>query len=957
MKSLRNMLSSITVRLRIVLLTVVLLVVAQPIIVYFATGKIVDQQEQSSNKLIRTEFEEARLITKINKIAADGRNIPELETAEELQTAAAALVTDIDALSQVFAGSDHTDQGLIYSDDVKRSLANYKSLLGDAAEIQASRFVIEAALAAKLQVAKNAVSEMVQLLDSVTITRKIEQDRNINALEFADGAEAISKVRRTFSELLTLNNISSTLEAERFFLSSIERDLNVLRPQRIRARSRLQAQNLALQIARLPKGETQSNLAALAFNMSNVMFSSEGVFDQVELLQTVQNQSDGLLEEQRDLTNRLLGLTHTVTESAQNELVASSKKSSDVVRQTRLSILLITALAGLLIIGVILLVVERQFNRRIALLTRRVLSIAGGKADPGAPVHGDDELSAMGDALEVFKRNAAELREANLSLEQSNAEIQQLGARLETILNTTTSGIIAFDAKGQIILANLPARRFLGGVASEEPFQRPSQIKFLDRENLAPLEASSDPINRVLAGQILNHEIALMDRAGGGDGRYVRLTSNRVEDKNSIVRTVLAIDDVSEAEQNRQQIERASRLDALGQLTGGIAHDFNNLLATIQYSVQLAADSADQSKRQDYARIALESVERGAQLSTRLLTFAKRQPGAAKSLKVEGLMADFKDLIEPTIEETLSVSFRIDDPGMSVYCDGAQLENALLNLVLNARDAILRAGKGTEITIAVRSVSGLTSPSEDREPDPDRHFTSALEGELRVQAEGETDHSYRYVEFSVTDNGPGMTDEVKRRALDPFFTTKSTNSGTGLGLSMVYGFVQQSGGEIRIYTEPGYGTTMSMILPRGSSDDTREEPMLQQTIVSGQGQRILIVEDELHLRDAMEDLIASFGYEVSSAHSGQDAMDMMAEGLEFDVLITDIVMPGGVSGFELAADIRAVRPDVPVIYMSGYAAYSDKEMGGVIAPLLQKPCSPLVLSQHLAEALAAFAKA
>ena len=284
------------------------------------------------------------------------------------------------------------------------------------------------------------------------------------------------------------------------------------------------------------------------------------------------------------------------------------------------------------------------------------------------------------------------------------------------------------------------------------------------------------------------------------------------------------------------------------------------------------------------------------------------------------------------------------------------MENALLNLVLNARDAILRAGKGNEITIAARSVSGLTSPSEEREVDPDRHLTSALEGELRAQAEGDDDHAYRYVEFSVTDNGPGMTEEVKRRALDPFFTTKSTNSGTGLGLSMVYGFVQQSGGEIRIYSELGFGTTMRLILPRGSDDDVREEPILSQIPASGQGQRILVVEDELHLRDAMEDMIVSFGYDVCSAHSALDAMDMVEGGLEFDALITDIVMPGGMSGFELAAAVRAQRPDVPVIYMSGYAAYTDQEMGVVVAPLLQKPCSPYVLSQYLSEALAEASK-
>lgn len=952
LKSLRELFSSIAARLRIVLLTVVLLVVSQPIIVYFATGQIVDQQEQASNTLIQSEFEEARLIRTLNRIADDGRKIPLLDNAEDLAAATAALVEDIDALSRETFDNGQLKGLSARSDEMRQELARYKALLIEAADVNASRLDTEIALLSKLQQAKAAVSDMIQLLGSVTTQRKIDQDRNIRALDFDYGSEKVSTVRRTFGELLTLNGISNALEAERFFLSSIERDVNVQRPQRLRARSRLQAQNLALQIAKLPNDETQSKLATYAFEMSNTMFSVDGVFDQVELLQTIKAQSEALLEDKRNLTDQLLDLTRSMTESAQQELVASSENSGIVVQQTRLSLLFITAIAGLLIIGVILLVVERQFNQRIGLLTRRVLSIASGQTDPGAPLHGHDELSAMGDALEVFKRNAAELRDANLSLEQSNEEIQQLGARLETILDTTTSGIVAFDKSGQIILANIPARHFLGGVSVEAPFSRPQQVTFLDRENLAPLDASSDPINRVLAGQILNHEIALMETSDGSEGRYVRLTSRRVEGKKSIVRSVLAIDDVSEAEQNRQQIERASRLDALGQLTGGIAHDFNNLLATIQYAVQLSANSADEAKRENYTRIAMESVERGAQLSSRLLTFAKRQPGIAKSLKVEGLLADFKGLIEPTIEQTISVTFRIDDPEMSVFCDGAQLENALLNLVLNARDAILRDGKGNEITISARSISGLTSPSEEREDDPDRYLTSVLETELRDQALSAGDHSYRYVEFSVSDNGPGMSDEVKRRALDPFFTTKSTNSGTGLGLAMVYGFVQQSGGEIRIYSELDQGTTMSMILPRGSGNDEREEPILNQTTAMGNGQRILIVEDELHLRDAIEDMVASFGYEVCSAHSGQDALDMVEDGLEFEVLLTDIVMPGGISGFELAAEVRALRPDLPVIYMSGYAGYTDKEMGAVIAPLLQKPCSPHVLSKRLSDTLA-----
>ena len=231
-------------------------------------------------------------------------------------------------------------------------------------------------------------------------------------------------------------------------------------------------------------------------------------------------------------------------------------------------------------------------------------------------------------------------------------------------------------------------------------------------------------------------------------------------------------------------------------------------------------------------------------------------------------------------------------------------------------------------------------------------YRSTLEAELRAQEDGDPDHTFRYVEFSVTDNGPGMTEDVKRRALDPFFSTKSTNSGTGLGLSMVYGFVQQSGGELRIYSELNSGTTMRILLPRGNDDNEREEPVLRETPVFGDGQTVLLVEDELHLRTAMEDLVSALGYEVVSASSGQNALQLIDDDLEFDLLLTDIVMPGGISGFELAAEVRSRHSNVAVLYMSGYAAYSDREMGVVIAPLLQKPCSQRALSEHLRDALA-----
>ena len=209
----------------------------------------------------------------------------------------------------------------------------------------------------------------------------------------------------------------------------------------------------------------------------------------------------------------------------------------------------------------------------------------------------------------------------------------------------------------------------------------------------------------------------------------------------------------------------------------------------------------------------------------------------------------------------------------------------------------------------------------------------------------------RYVEFSVSDNGPGMTPEVQRRSVDPFFTTKSTNSGTGLGLSMVYGFVQQNEGMLRIYSEEGAGTTVRLILPRGDASDQREEPQILPNSPQGNRERVLVAEDDALLQSVIRDIIESFGYETTVVASGRAALSMIKAGEMFDVLLTDIVMPGGLGGFELAREARAVVPDLPIIYMSGYAGHMEKDMGDIIAPMARKPCQPHELAELLADAI------
>ena len=544
-----------------------------------------------------------------------------------------------------------------------------------------------------------------------------------------------------------------------------------------------------------------------------------------------------------------------------------------------------------------------------------------------------------------------ELQTKATALEKSNDGLEKIEGQLRLVLDTATNGIIGLTSDGQIAIANPAAQVLLGNIPSNTPCAWPSTITFLDEENLKPLEASKDPVQRSLAGQELKAEINLMSHRGTSDHRYVRISSARVTSPNTSVAAVVVLDDVSEQERNRQQVERSSRLDALGQLTGGIAHDFNNLLATIQYALDLSITDDIPDDQRGFLETAARSVERGSRLTNRLLAFAKRQPGLATSRRVDQILDEFRSLASPTIEETIELAFSEPDPDLRVFCDTAQLENALLNLVLNSRDAILRSGKGNQIEILVRSVDETDDIAAIDDEKTGAYTSIGMKKEQDDDRERSDRRSHRYVEIAISDNGPGMSQEVKRRALDPFFTTKDTNSGTGLGLSMVYGFVQQSNGELRIYSEEGHGTSVRVRLPSASAGGMREEPVQRADRMTGDGQRILIVEDEDSLRAMMEAQVNALGYRAVAAASGEDALRLASEGTEFDLLLTDVVMPGKIGGFELAGLMREKRSDLPIIYMSGYTGFKAKDMGNVVGPLLQKPCPPAELALALHGAL------
>ena len=530
------------------------------------------------------------------------------------------------------------------------------------------------------------------------------------------------------------------------------------------------------------------------------------------------------------------------------------------------------------------------------------------------------------------------------------ASITVANTMLGEVLNTATSGIVGLDEEGTIITINPSARHMLGALNEAEPMAWPEAIQFLEAENHQPLDASASPLNRALAGQRINQEIHLMNRWNASENRYVRMSSATIEGGQSPVKTVLVLDDVSEQEKNRQQIERRSRLDALGQLTGGIAHDFNNLLATVRYATELLDGETLSGKGREHLRTIQGTVERGADLTSRLLAFAKRQFGVIKTHPAQQILESFRKLVRPTIEGSIDLNVICKDPELQVHCDHPQLENALLNLVLNSRDAILRSASGGRITISARGISSLEQDETLERERTDSHIAPYNWSEEEKKS-GMDGKSYRYVEFSVSDDGPGMSAEVKRRAVDPFFTTKRANSGTGLGLSMVYGFAQQGGGILRIYSEEGQGTTVRLILPRGDAGDLREAPQVLPSAPAGSGERVLVAEDDKMLQSVIRDVIISFGYEVVAVSSGTRARELLDRGDRFDLLLTDIVMPGGIGGFELARLARERHPDLPIIYMSGYAGLREEDMGAVIAPMVRKPCQPDELAKAISKAI------
>jgi len=376
-----------------------------------------------------------------------------------------------------------------------------------------------------------------------------------------------------------------------------------------------------------------------------------------------------------------------------------------------------------------------------------------------------------------------------------------------------------------------------------------------------------------------------------------------------------------ELEASQSALQQAQKMEAIGQLTGGVAHDFNNVLQIVGGNLQLLKLIGDLNEA-GRARVdmALAGVERGAKLSSHLLAFARRQPLQEVVVNPGHLVREMDEMMRRVLGPRARVVTEIDHSLGSTLVDPHQLHNVLLNLAINARDAM--AGNGT-LTIRATNIDADVPVS-----------TEVIPG--------------RYVLIEVADTGGGMPPDVLARAFEPFFTTKPTGQGTGLGLSMAYGFVKQSGGEIVLKSEPGKGTSVRIYLPRSDADAVQHEAIPDGPLLGGL-ETILVVEDEEDVRSTTCGILSALGYRVLDAPDASAALAIVESGQQIDLVFTDVIMPGPITSMQLAESVRAQLPQAEILYTSGYAEgllSNEGKLDGTVS-LLQKPYHPDALSARI----------
>jgi PAS domain S-box-containing protein len=546
--------------------------------------------------------------------------------------------------------------------------------------------------------------------------------------------------------------------------------------------------------------------------------------------------------------------------------------------------------------------------------TRDVIEVLRSGADDFID---KNDLDRLAPSVERALREAEERR----ALRQSEIALHDSEQRFRVIFEETVAGIALIGIDAEILSAN-PA--FLRILNIDAPL--PQNQKWTDFTHQDDLGQSLELFDDLISGKT---DVIRQDKHYvGADGTAVlaHLVATAVRDSDGkFLYGVAIIEDVGEQRHIEAQLRQAQKMEAVGQLTGGIAHDFNNLLTIVMGNLELLQVRLKGDGHGEKSVLtALSAVRRGAELTHRLLAVSRRQTLSPDTVDINQLVNGMTVLLQRSLGEEIEIVSRQEAELWPALVDAGQLENVILNLAINARDAMIYGGR---LTISTRNQE-LGSSFTAQNPE-------VMPGE--------------YVVISVDDNGSGMAPDVIDRVFEPFFTTKDVGKGSGLGLSMVFGFIKQSNGHINIESQENSGTSIKVYLPRSREAVAAVAVGYDEMVALGGEETVLVVEDDPDVRNYVVGMLSEMGYQVYEAEDGKSALQLLDSGLTPELLFSDVVLPGGLNGKMVAEEALKRCPDMKVLFTSGYAASALGQQGepGVNVVMLNKPYTSTELGRKL----------
>jgi PAS domain S-box-containing protein len=536
-----------------------------------------------------------------------------------------------------------------------------------------------------------------------------------------------------------------------------------------------------------------------------------------------------------------------------------------------------------------------------------------------------DSLRATKATNEALEAAVAERTE---HLVAAHEKLRQSTEVLQNTFHSVAEAVIVLNTSGEILLANPAANRMLRYQPGMNVLALRKLSAVYHADGLTKVTSDEMPSTKALRGEPFDELELVIHPHSGRPPVHLVVSGRPLRDPSGAISgAALVYHDITAWRETERKLQQSQKLDAIGKLTGGVAHDFNNMLTVITGTTETLVEGLTHLPTlQKTAEVIDQAAERCSELIQHLLAFARRQSLQPRNVDINGTVLDIAKLLRPTLGEQIEIDSILEPEVATSHIDASQLANSLLNMAINARDAMPNGGKLLLETRNVVLDEAYAQANPDARPGP-------------------------YVMLAVSDTGTGMSREVQDKVFEPFFTTKEVGKGSGLGLSMVYGFVKQSGGHIKIYSELGHGTTIKLYLPpaRGQTG----APAAAAAPPLRGNETILVVEDDALVRDFVATQLKALGYQTVTAADGPAALAIIDGGQPFDLLFTDVILPGGMTGRQLADEAAHRRPGLKVLYTSGYTDNAIVHQGrldpGVL--MLSKPYRKSKLAEMIRRAL------